>query len=301
MKHRYLLLSFLLIFTIGGLSGCAQFISRSSSSQPLNTLLEKTKDSRQTDDKKPLRFPASVAVIFVPSKNNDIPETALRLAGKQLKHQLLANPKYIRSVTLISADDLRAKVSLDQIRTMYDADIAVILSYKQDQTSQQSGPGGLIDATLVGAFIVPSVKTETSTIVDGMIVHIASNALIFRETGSDNSSTLSTSYGVTSTMADQSIKGVLAATDDFGNAVTKTLTKFDNYDLSRAISLSVLTATDSGDGTANKSANDSWNKVDNFKFGGAGSLDIWTLALVIPFAWIAHARNHQGGRWSGSD
>ena len=200
MKHRHLVL-FAVIVAFGVLSGCARFSARSSSSVPLASIIATTQDSRQTMQKASLTFPASVAVIFVPGKSHIVPETVLHQAEQKLREQLLAKPKYIRSVSIVSTDVMRAKVSLTQIRAMYDADIAIILSYKQDQLQTQSGPGGLMDATLIGSFVVPSVETKTSTLIDGSVVHIPNNAVIFRAGGSAERKAYSTSYGVTATLA----------------------------------------------------------------------------------------------------
>lgn len=222
-RHNFIAIA---VMTCSVLSGCAQYSARTSASLPLNAIIEPAKDSRQVEQKSTLTFPASIAILFIPS-NNNVPETMLREAADLLKQQLLLNTKYVRSVSIVAMDDIRSKVSLAQIRAMYDAEIAMILSYKQDQHYQQSGPGGLIDLTIVGAMMVPSVGTTTATNIDGKVVHIASNALVIRQSGTDKRTTYSTSYGVDSTLAEQSSLGILAATTNFGSALGNTLSKFD--------------------------------------------------------------------------
>jgi rhombotail lipoprotein len=262
------------------LSGCAPYVARDSSSIPLGSVIDPVKDSRQISTKTSLTFPASIAIMFVPGKERDLPKTILREAADSLKAQLMSNPKYVRSVSIVTMDDTSAKVSLDDVRALYDAEIAVILSYDQDQISRQNGPGALIDFTVVGAFVAPTAKTETHTHVDGQVVHIVSNALIFRQSGTDKRSEFSTPYGRESAMNSESMNSFLAATTDFGNALANTLTKFDNFDLSQAVSMSVAPAgsndKESTDGHAN-----SWNKVDSFKFNGGGSLDLVTFVLML--------------------
>ena len=272
------------------LSGCAQYATRNTSSQPFAEIIEPVKDSRQMAAKATLAFPASVAIAFIPDKNHNIPKTTLREAADALKQQLLANSKYIRSVSIVALEDINAKISLGQIRSMYDADIAILLSYEQDQSDQQSGPGGLADATIVGAFLVPSAKTATSTHIDGKIIHIESNALIFRPSGDDRRTTHSTSYGLHGVRAQESTNSLLAATRNFGEQLSKTLSRFDNYDLSQAVSMSVVTAEPAATGTKSSDKDNNWNKVDNFKLGGGGSMDIWSLALAISFFWFVRAR-----------
>ncbi len=280
----------LVIMASATLSGCAQYATRNTSSQPLATIIEPVKDSRQVTEKASLAFPASVAIAFVPDKNHNIPKTMLRQAADLLKQQLLANPKYIRSVSVVALEDVNAKISLSQIRSMYDAEIVILLSYEQDQSDQQSGPGGLADATIVGAFLVPSAKTVTSTHIDGKVIHIESNALIFRQSGNDRRTTHSTSYGLNGARAQESTHGLLAATQNFGEQLSKTLSRFDNYDLSQAVSMSVVTAEHTTTVTKEGGKDDNWNRVDNFKLGGGGSMDIWSLSLAIACLWWVRAR-----------
>jgi rhombotail lipoprotein len=278
----------LIIIASATLSGCAQYATRNTSSQSLAEIVEPVKDSRQMATKASLAFPASVAIAFIPDKNHNIPKTVLREAADALKQQLLANPKYIRSVSVVALEDVKPKISLGQIRSMYDADIAIMLSYEQDQSDQQSGPGGLADATIVGAFLVPSAKTATSTHIDGKIIHIESNALIFRQGGSDRRTTHSTSYGLNGARAQESAKSLLAATHDFGEQLSKTLSKFDNYDLAQAVSMSVVTAEHAA--TEGGTKDNNWNKVDSFKLGGGGSLDVGSLFFAMACLWLVRVR-----------
>src|SRR5271157_8322 len=160
MKKRFLLLSVLAIFFFANLVGCAHNqMSKSSSSIPLSSFMRPVSESRQVNKKTPLSLPASVAILFVPGKdvNSSVPYTSLYQASEKLKQQLLNNPKYISSVTVIQTDETKNKISLAEIRASYAADIVIILSYQQDQRNSQSGAAGLMDVTIVGAFIVPGV------------------------------------------------------------------------------------------------------------------------------------------------
>lgn len=271
------------------LSGCSQYMARTSASQPLNTLIAPASDSRQIATKSTLTFPAAVAVIVVPPTSNGFPKTALRATGDVLKEHLLANTKYVRSVAVVSMDDITGKVSLSQIRDMYDTDIALIVTYEQDQKSQQNGPGGLVDATIVGAFVVPTVETVTATHVEGKIVHIPSNALMFRQSGKDRRSDYSTSYGREGMVFKLSTDSLTAATNNLAAELTKTLHKFEQFDAARAVSMNVLVEAGStqGSGTA---ADGNWNNVDSFKFSGGGSVDYFAWLLAIPLLLRNRAR-----------
>ena len=284
MKFHRILLTGLIIMSLGALAGCARYAVKSSASESLASVIDTVRDSRQSTQAAALEFPASVAVIFVPGKVNGVSETVLHRAEVKLKEQLLANPKYIRSVTIVSVDVVRSKVSLRQIRSMYDADIAVILSYRQDQVQQQSGPGGVMDATLVGALVVPSVETKTATLVDGSVIHIPNNAILFTGSGSDERRAFSTTYGVPATRAEQSNQGVVAATESFGRTITKTLDRFDNFDFSQAVTLSVSASDGTAYAAGTGETGDQWNKVNSFKLSGGGSIDPLTMAIMLPFA-----------------
>ncbi len=292
MMIRFFTLLCLVVFCVATLSGCAQRIARSYSSAPLTEIIEPVKDSSRVVRKTPLTLPASVAIVMIPAKQSYgyIPVTTLRQAAEKLKQQLLANPKYIGTVSVVTADDIKNKISLEKIRAIYAADIAIILSYQQDQRNRQSGLAGLADVTIVGAFLVPGVETKTSSIVDGKVIHIPCAAIIFRASGSDARSTHATSFAESQTATEESIDSILAATADFGNSLTRALTKFDNYDFSHAVPVSVLTAGDTTDAAAvyGKPANDYWGKVDSYKSAGGGAFGILPLlfsAVVGLAAW----------------
>lgn len=281
-----------LALSVGLTSGCSQNQSRSSRSQPLSSLIEPAKDSRQVEDKATLAFPASVAVIYVPSSDYSIPRTAIMNSADALRQQLLADQKYIRSVTVVSLDDVASKVSLANIRALYDADMALIMTYEQDQSSQQSGPGGFVDGTIVGAFVVPSVSTTTTTRVEAKVVHIPSNALVFRHSAGDSRTSHNTSYGLPGAMRNESADSLLKATTALGDALLSTLQKFDNFDLSHAVSMDVLTADQVIDTTSHTTSDGNWNRVDRFKFSGGGSIDGIALFSGLAMWVIVRRRRH---------
>ncbi len=293
MMTRFLSLTFLVFFCLTALAGCAQNIAMRSQSASLVEFIEPVKDSRKISQKTPLVLPVSVAVIMVPGKPSDrnlIPNTTLRLAAEKLKQQLLANPKYINSVAVVTGDDIKNKISLDRIRAIYAADIAILISYQQDQRSIQSGPAGLMDVTIIGAFLFPGVVTKTASVVDGKIVHIPSNAIIFMQNGMDERSATSTSYAQTSFAREESINSILAATTNFGNSLSKSLAKFDNYDISQAASILDQTELNSAGGEKDKSANDYWAKVDTYKSTGGGAWGLVELLLCVAVCFASWRR-----------
>jgi rhombotail lipoprotein len=289
MKNKFMLFFILAIF-FANLTSCAHNrMSKSSSSVPLSTFMEPVTESRHILNKAPLTFPATVAVLFVPSKNNNdaIPYTALYQASEKFKQQLLNNPKYISSVTIVQAEDTKNRISLDDIRRSYAADIVVILSYQQDQRNLQSGAAALVDATILGAFVFPGVETKTITLVDAKVIHIPNQVLIFRKSAADERSKYSTSYGVDYSVKEESINGLLAAATDVGNSLAKTLVKFENYDISQAVPMTFLASNDKDGG---QEANDYWKRVDNFKSTGGGAFDFIPLFFALAVSCLAWRR-----------
>jgi rhombotail lipoprotein len=250
-------------------------------------MIEPVKDSNQMSLKTPLTLPVSVAIVTVPGEqgaNNHVPTTTLRLASEKLRHQLLANSKYVSSVAVVEQNDFAGRISLERIRAIYGADIAIVLFYQQDQRSYQRGVFGLLDATIVGAFLVPGVEMTTSSVIDGKVIHIPSNAIIFRASGTDARSSHSTSFAQSGSLTEESINSILAATSDFGNSLSGTLSKFDHYDLSLAPPLSVL-AQDLA-----APANDYWHKVDGYKTTGGGAFGALPLLICLATCCAAWRR-----------
>ena len=294
MKTRTIVVSCLLAFSLVPQFGCAHHgETRSSSSTPLGKLIEPVKDSRQVDRKAALTLPATVAILMAPGKQHDggrLPDTTLRQAAEKLKKQLLANPKFIASVAVATVEDTKGKISLEGLWASYAADIAVILSYQQDQRTGQSGAAGLMDVMLIGMFLVPGVETKTASIIDGMVVHIPSSAIIFRASGLDERSTHSTTHARKDTATEESINSILAATTDFGNSLCKSLTKFENYDLSRAVPLSLQNTDNSSNDAKDKPANDYWGSVNSYKSAGGGAFGLIPLFVSAAFACAAWRR-----------
>ncbi len=241
MFSNFLTYTFFVVFSVLSLSGCTgtNFI-QSSSSVPLADVISEVKDSRQVVDKKPLTLPASVGIVFVHGTGyQHLPDTTLHMAADKIKEQLLTNPKFVRSVFVVANDDIKTKVSLlDRIKALYGVDVIVLVSYQQDQRTLQSGMGKIADLTLFGSFLIPAVEIKTSTIIDGKVIHIADNSLMFKASGSDEHSETSTSYSMDGIVVEESIKGLLAATTNFGQSLSQTIASFVKYDASRAVTAS---------------------------------------------------------------
>jgi rhombotail lipoprotein len=258
------------------LAGCAHNGQvRESSSMSLDKVIESARDSRVASDKSPLTFPASVAILMVPG-DGQVPETVLHQAAEVLKRQLLENKKYIGSVSIVSAFDVNKKMTLEQVRASYAADVVILIFYHQDQRTVQSGPAALLDAAIVPAFVVPGVKVHTATLIEGVVAHIPSNAVIFRTSGHEDRNSYSTSYSVENVGAAASVDSFNEAMVDFGKSLSNTLDQFDHFDFSKAPSMTALVESSGESGSAaggsGEAANDYWRQVNSFKSSG-GSFD----------------------------
>jgi rhombotail lipoprotein len=265
------------------LAGCAHNGRvRESSSMSLDKVIETARDSRVAPDKSPLSFPASVAILMVPG-DGQVTDTVLHQAAMELKQELRENKKYISSVSIVSMFDVNKKVTLEQVRASYAADVVILLFYQQDQRTMQSGPAALLDAAIVPAFVVPGVKVHTATLIEGVVAHIPSNAVIFRTSGHEERTSYSTSYSEENVAAAASVESFNAAMVDFGNSLSNTLDQFDQFDLSKAASMTALVESGSESGSAgggnSEAANDYWRKVNSFKSSG-GSFDFWILPFI---------------------
>jgi rhombotail lipoprotein len=272
------------------IQGCGTLGPRSSSSKDLGSVLEPVKDSIVAKEKKPLIFPATVSVLMVPGNNHRmVPNSTLRLAAEELKKGLLKNAKYINGVSIISTDDIRGKIALNTIRDLYGTDIVVVLSYEQDQRRLQNGFFAFLDMLIIPVFIFPGVEVTTSTVVDGKIIHIPSNAIIFRSSGTDERSTYLSRYSSEGTKADEeSIDGFTSAINKFGESVGIKLSQLDKFDMSQAVSMNKFIEGQAGSQRKQSSPGDNWARVDTYKGSGGGAFGFLEVFLLICMAvfWI---------------
>lgn len=290
-KTRLAPLAFIVVVGCLTLTACVHVdIAKHTASAPLAVVLDTTRESRQAENKSPLNIPASVAILFIPAndpQNNSVAVTTLRQAADQLKAQLLANPKYISAVTVVPVEE--GKISLERIRTLYATDVVILLSYQQDQRSRQAGAYGMLDVTIVGAFLVPGVVTVTTSVVDGYVVHVPNNAIIFRSSGMSERTARSSTYAEVSTAKEESLSGMKDATIDFGKNLTAALARFEQFDLAQAVPATFLTEGPQDNGTY-QSANSYWDKVEKYKNTGGGAFGVIPLLLAAGVCALAVRR-----------
>lgn len=287
---KYLIAGILVVTT----QGCANLSPKSSSSVELGSILIPVKDSRATVDKKPLKFPATVAVLMVPGTNrSDVPNSTLRIAAEELRKELLKNTKYIAGVSIVATDDTQQKIPLSAIRDLYGADVVIVLSYTQDQRRTQNSFLAFLDVTILPAFVVPSVEVTTTTVVDGKVIHIPSNAIIFRSSGLDERTSFVTSFTSNRMRVDEeTIVAFKSATSKFAENLSSKLTQFDKFDMSQAVSMDQFIDGQAASQSKPRDPKDQWTKVDSFKTSGGGAFGFLDLLLLgsLVISWLIRAR-----------
>tara|TARA_R110002167_G_scaffold130988_6_gene314651 strand:- start:671 stop:1570 length:900 start_codon:yes stop_codon:yes gene_type:complete len=287
----------LAVILITSLQGCV-IGPRSSASQGLSQILEPVTDSLVSINKEPLIFPATIAILMIPSPDtNMVPNSTLRLAAEELKQKLLENEKYINGVIVVSNSDIQEKITLKTLRNMYGVDIVAIISYQQDQRSSRNSFLSFLDIAIVPAYTIPSVKVTTSTVVDGKIVHIPSNAIIFRASGLNERSTHMTPVSSQENGTnEESIEGLKASIVDLGGNVSHILSGLSEFDLSNAVSVDDVIEDSKNSEDGSTLEGESWEKVDNYKRSGGGSIDlIGLLALGIVFVRVKkYSKKYKG-------
>jgi rhombotail lipoprotein len=175
-----------------------------------------------------LSLPLRVGIAFVPAdtgsrRNYDydsLDQAAISESQKMaLMKQISADFKkysFVKSIDLIPTTYLTPNggfANLDQIRTMYDVDVVVLLSYDQ---AQFTGRDALSISywTIVGAYVVPGENNETRTMLDAAVYDINSRKLLFRAPGIGDVKHSATPINLTEVLHQDSQAGLqIAATN----------------------------------------------------------------------------------------
>ena len=124
--------------------------------------------------------------------------------------------QYINNIELIPTEYLRpggSFTNLDQLKTMYGVDIMVLLSYDQVQYTDENFLS-VSYWTIVGAYIFPGEKNDTSTLMDAAVYDIASRKLLFRAPGTSQVKASSTLVNLTEVLRKNSTTGFELAADN---------------------------------------------------------------------------------------
>ena len=144
-----------------------------------------------------LSLPLRVGVAFVPVDSGNrrdfdgytVDQSAISESQKLALMKKISGQfkdySFVKSIELIPTAYLSPRGgfrNLDQIRTMYDVDVMVLLSYDQVQFTDE-GVASISYWTILGIYFVPGEKNETRTMLDAAVYDIASHKLLFRAPG----------------------------------------------------------------------------------------------------------------------
>ena len=137
-----------------------------------------------------LRLPLRVGIAFVPCRT--VASASLTQARQSEMLQRMANhfKRYniVKTIDVIPSDYLQPRGgfgNLDQIKILYGVDVIALVSYDQVQFTDE-GALSLTYWTIVGAYVVPGERNDTQTLLDTVVMDIASHKMLFRAPGSDH-------------------------------------------------------------------------------------------------------------------
>ena len=258
-----------LLFTVLGLilvfTGCAKKYENHYTSSVVDYLYP---DKNQGEVKiKPsiplLKLPTKVGIAFVPTgkyyHKRAVTEVDRVILMKKIR-DFFKKYKFVSDIELIPSAYLNQKggfPNLDQIKTMYDVDLIVLLSYDQTQFTNSSF-ASVTYWTVIGAYIVPGEKNETHTMVDATVYDIKSRKLLFRAPGISRVKSHSTPISVEEARREDRVKGFNLASVDL----------IKNLDLQLAIFKDRI-----------KEKPKEYKVVHKPSYSGGGSLDLFYLMI----------------------
>lgn len=187
MNHRRLFVALLLsVACISPVTGCATSSSHHSSSV-VQYLYPEQKEPVETPAIPLLSLPLKVGIAFVPETSGEHHNLTEKDKMDLMKEVSAHFEKYdfVKSIEVIPSAYLTQKGSfanLDQIRTMFGADVIALLSYDQTQFTDE-GLASITYWTLIGAYVVPGEKNDTHTMMDAAVYDIKSRKMLFRAPG----------------------------------------------------------------------------------------------------------------------
>jgi len=192
-----------LLFSFALMGGCASGKTKHATSV-VDYLFPKTKDPIVTPGIPVLTLPLRVGIAFVPSASGmdmrsgrtstgftpfqgggELALTEKRKTDLMLEVALnFKKYAFVKNIELIPSAYLTpggSFANLDQIRTMLELDVIVLLSYDQVQFTDQTL--NFTYWTMNGPLIVPAQKNDTHTMLDAVVYDISSRKMLFRAPG----------------------------------------------------------------------------------------------------------------------
>lgn len=178
-----------------------------------------------------LHLPLRVGISFVPRQSRGTPfPGAGQAALADSVAEAFRGLHFVDDITVIPPTYLRSQGSfanLDQIRRFFQVDVIILLGYDQMQV-MDSSLASIAVWTIAGAFIVPSERTGTHTLMEAVVFDIASRSLLFRAAGTNViDDTWSTAVGQERRLRQDAEHSFHAAAEDLVYNLRLSLTDFE--------------------------------------------------------------------------
>ena len=226
VSHTPRFIAFALLVLVLLLTGCVSgFDRRRHEASSVVQFLYPNKDLPYIQPQIPtLRLPLRVGVAFVPA--GAAPERAYaapsRISEAQ-KAELLRGIAqqfkelpFVQSIEIVPATYLRPGggfANLDQLRALMGIDVVALVAYDQAQNTGDTA-WSLAYWTIVGAYVVPGQKNDTSTLMETVVYDISSRSLLFRAPGTNTTDGHSTPIRTSEQLRADSAASLAAAAKD---------------------------------------------------------------------------------------
>lgn len=184
-----------------------------------------------------LRLPIRVGVAFVPGRSeagsrhaateSDVPEAERLRLTKAIADHFRQRP-FVKAVELIPSSYLTPGggfQNLEQLRSMFGVDVVVLLAYDQDQFTGEDA-STMTYLTLLGAYVVRGEKNSTHTMLDAVVLDVASRKLLFRAPGRSVVKGSATPVSVEKARREDRMEGFALAAADLTTNLDRELTAF---------------------------------------------------------------------------
>lgn len=172
------------------LGGCLSGNANYRNSSVVEFLYPDTDQVQVAAQQTTLSLPLRVGIAFTPSNyqgGGALTEKA-RLELLESVGDHFTALDFVKNVEAIPSSYLRAKGgfdNLDQLKRLFNVDVIALLSYDQNQFTDES-VASIAYWTIIGAYIIPAEKNSTHTLIDAVVFDIDSRKLLFRAPGSSS-------------------------------------------------------------------------------------------------------------------
>lgn len=289
---------------VGMQSASIKTVTRQSS---LTSYLSSGNTTLSVPQKKPLTLPITVGVAFVPSQNStqDLPETTKKKIIDAVCAQLTTHKKYVSNAFPIPTSYLRPQggiSALVPVAKEFDADVVILLATNQSQKQQRNPVAALLDITVIGQYLIPGTSIDTNTVLEAAVLHVPSQALIFRADGADEMKSAASRYGATATAQNDGVTSIENASKKLVVSIAESLIKFEKFDTSKIEEMRLNSSTSTDDAERQNrqhqllspppAKDDYWKRVGEYKRSGGGAFGGVWLALIGVTA-VCAARRRQ--------